>query len=1104
MGLLLDIQSELSLPEGGARIDALIRRAAALGIRGLALADRGTMAAAPAFVRAARAAGIEPRVGVRLGVKGSPGLDLLVFPHCESAWSVPATLARRGEVSPGDLAAAIPHPGSGADLLRVLAVLDRSRSALLAPDQASRLATTLALVRAAVGPGALALAVPDPRSASWLVELGRDLDLPCVIAPPVDIVEVEDALLHRLLVMIRGDHESGEGAPRPGRPATAASSLVEAASLVGPETAPEADRFFAALAVPDRFVEPPVVDLAPDDEQLPALRQRVLAAAAAERQFPPASRLDAELAAIARRQAIGPVLRLAETLRSLGDRVRIGVATGWCESWVGWVLGLTGAIPGMRSTPPAWVEGHGPLPVVELEMGEAGARAALVLLEIAGAQEPRVAQHLTAVEAARFLAVAEGHDYDAAMTRRLAALVDGRQAARERAPAGARRLVGLAVQLAGRVVGLAGDATIRVWTPFSNSGRELDRLTADATAAGGLAVRVSATPSLTLLERAQVSCRALAAAGAAPLRAEVLADLFQGPLAGRGGATFARLLRTRRPQTVADLARSLVIARRAPDAPAAHVRELAHDRPPGGMAEGAPPAAVVSRPQRPAPPERPEILFQADAWRVLLAHGMSEETARELLLRAVEGRGAPMAALRPDVLRDLEVAGRRPDLADAILAALPRIVPVLEPEGPWLARAEVLAALATLAARSPAALAAALADLFPERLHAITAWAKERQVAFLRPDLNTSAVHSEVSATHGPAGPGPRVRSATASATTAPAATASAATALVRLGLLHVPGIDRAAAEIIASIRAAEPFAGREDVVRRLRNRIPDQRLKMLLNDNNAGERGADLLPGLPAPPEPVRLPQAPVARTGRPPRADRLVRADRPGFDLVGDAMQFDLFTRPDRRPRIYTAALTRFGILRLDRAAAVPEGSRVRTVGVIRALSGLITRGGRRFAVARLEDGESGVDLLLLPALLDVGDDVPLGRPVVVDGRAGAREGKIEIAVENVIPLELLAQVVQPALELTLPAGFRRLRALKLRLLRSPGRSPVHILAPPGLRAAVEAAGLARFGVTLDENLVADMKSFVGEDHVRLIAPGRGREMESATVEETKAGAA
>jgi DNA polymerase III alpha subunit len=201
---------------------------------------------------------------------------------------------------------------------------------------------------------------------------------------------------------------------------------------------------------------------------------------------------------------------------------------------------------------------------------------------------------------------------------------------------------------------------------------------------------------------------------------------------------------------------------------------------------------------------------------------------------------------------------------------------------------------------------------------------------------------------------------------------------------------------------------------------------------------------------------------------------------------------------------ALTRFGILRIDRAAAAPEGSRVRTVGVIRALSGLVTRGGRRLAVARLEDGEGGVDLLLLPARLDTAEDVPLGRPVVVDGRVNAREGKSEIVVENVIPLELLAQVAQPALELVLPAGFRRLRALKLRLLRSPGRSLVHVVAPPGLRAAVLAAGLTRLGVTPDENLMADLKSFAGEDSVRLVAPGRGREMESVAGEETKAGAA
>jgi hypothetical protein len=207
---------------------------------------------------------------------------------------------------------------------------------------------------------------------------------------------------------------------------------------------------------------------------------------------------------------------------------------------------------------------------------------------------------------------------------------------------------------------------------------------------------------------------------------------------------------------------------------------------------------------------------------------------------------------------------------------------------------------------------------------------------------------------------------------------------------------------------------------------------------------------------------------------------------------MQYDLFAPSRRTPRIFTAALSRYGIVSLDRAARSPEGSRLRTVGVIRGLRGTVARGGRRHAAARLEDGDQGMDLLLLPALIEAQGDIPLGRPVVVDGRLATRAGASELVVESAVPLEYLSSVVQPALEVVLPIRFRRMRALKLRLLKSPGRSPVRVRGRDAEGTAA-AAGLSRFGITVDDALVADLRSLVGEDNVylagRIVEDGGGR---------------
>jgi hypothetical protein len=338
MNVLLDVQSELSLPDGGCGIEALVRRAAELGLTGLALADRGTLAAVPAFVRAARTAGIEPRVGVRITVGGAEDLDLLVFPRRPEALSALGGLAGVESLSASDLERA-----GGAEALIGLAVVSPPSSGNGAALE--RLRAPLRSLRSVLRPGGLALAIPNAHS-SMLVELGRELALQNVLTPPVHIVEAEHALLHRLLVLIRGDHESGGDAPRPGRPAPAPGSLVGAASQINSVAEPretsarEAARdFLNELAPPDGLIEPPLPDLVRESEEMALLRERLLAVCAASRQLPASSRLNDEIEALSRGRAVGPVLRLVEIIRSLGERVHLGVAAGWRESWIGWALG---------------------------------------------------------------------------------------------------------------------------------------------------------------------------------------------------------------------------------------------------------------------------------------------------------------------------------------------------------------------------------------------------------------------------------------------------------------------------------------------------------------------------------------------------------------------------------------------------------------------------------------------------------------------------------------------------------------------------------------------------------------------------------------------
>jgi DNA polymerase III alpha subunit len=435
----------------------------------------------------------------------------------------------------------------------------------------------------------------------------------------------------------------------------------------------------------------------------------------------------------------------------------------------------------------------------------------------------------------------------------------------------------------------------------------------------------------------------------------------------------------------------------------------------------------------------------------LRERGFDQVVAGELIDRCDQGRGSAASAVGADLRHLFQTAGESPESADLLLSTLLRLVPHLEDDRSWRGRAAAFDLLGEAARSEPAHLIATMADLHSDRLPVIRSWARVRGVAILPADANLSSVDSEWM------GRGHR-------------------TSVVRLGLLHLPEIDRATAEVIVLSRAGSPFTGPEDLVRRLRGRITDSALRALVG---VGASSA-------AAPAALRARSGHLSRGAR--RPMMAARATAGTLEQGKGTMQFDLFASGRPGARIYTPVLAGHGILNIEGAGDAPDGSRVRTVGIIRGLKGIVGRGGQRLAAARLEDGGAALDLLILPVVLEKTSDVPLGRPVILEGRVSRGEGSVELVVENAVPLGFLSMAEQPVLEVVLPARFRRTRALKLRLLQSPGRSPLRVRGrdAEGRAAATE---LRQMAVTLDESLISDLRRLVGEDNVILVGGGAER---------------
>ncbi|MGD8397133.1 MAG: hypothetical protein PVF43_16815, partial [Candidatus Eiseniibacteriota bacterium] len=549
---------------------------------------------------------------------------------------------------------------------------------------------------------------------------------------------------------------------------------------------------------------------------------------------------------------------------------------------------------------------------------------------------------------------------------------------------------------------------------------------------------------------------------------EALVRLLAGPLGHRYRTDLARLMQMREVRTVDELARCLAIEARPAAAPSAALRV---------QRDGETPARTI------------EVLFHEDLARLLREEGGLEGAAARDLVQLTRGaHGAALAPLRRRFEHGAVERGCDPAAAERLFSTLCRLAPHVVPRGLAVARAAVHAALAALSVEAPCRFVAALLDQARGRTAHFSAaqrWAAEQRIAIEPPDLQQSGVLTAMIADAG----GRR---------------------RVRLGLVHLDGMSRVAAAIVVAARGGRRFGDRADLVRRLEGRLPDRLLRRLVDPEGTRatpvSASGELALAAPDGGSPVRPPRIAGRPVAGPSRRRAVVRTSRSGGQLsatLTGGLQTELFAGlPDGGPPIYSPAMARFGIVSVERAAAMATGRRapgdraqhLRVVGEIQPPRGLEARRGRQLATSELIDGRARLALAIVPSLLGGARELPVKRPVVVEGRLALRDGHAELMVERAIPVEMLDRSLQPELEIVLPADFRRLRALRTRLQDSPGRSRVRIRRRESMGGGAASNGcseeigrLAALQVTADGALLTELEALLGRENVHVV--GRAR---------------
>jgi DNA polymerase III subunit alpha len=371
----LRVHSHFSLLDGTAAVPDLARRAAADGLRALALTDHNALYGAAAFERACRAAALQPLLGMTLALAasaedlpdspGAPGQVLLIADGpigyrslCRLSACLQAHADREARLRRG--AAWDDLRAHSAGLICIDAGLAGwlARCVLAGRTQAARrFAGRLGAIfpdRCYVG---LELQQPgDTAVAQELIRIGARFGMPPVAAQPIFALTPEDAALRPLLAAIDQNRRLAPAAaappdagvwPDPAALAARFASFPEALANVGRivqqcrAALPDGRPIWPALDLPD--------DLSPDDALVEAAFAglEALPAAAAEAQMARyTARLEQELAAIERHDFAPLLLLVADVVRfARAQEIPVNTRGSVANSLVAYCLGISNVDP---------------------------------------------------------------------------------------------------------------------------------------------------------------------------------------------------------------------------------------------------------------------------------------------------------------------------------------------------------------------------------------------------------------------------------------------------------------------------------------------------------------------------------------------------------------------------------------------------------------------------------------------------------------------------------------------------------------------------------------------------------------------------------------
>jgi len=219
----LHVHTEYSLLDGACRIDALVERAARLGLKGLAITDHGFLYGAIPFYKACRKMGVRPIIGCefylaprgredREGKADSNLHHLVLLAENQAGYANLVRLA-----SAANLEGFYYRPRADWELLErhsegliaLSACLSGRVPALFLAGREQEAREAAVRLREIYGPRSFYLELQDNgleeqrRTNAWLVELGRSLEIPLVATNDVHYLTQQDAQMHDILLCVQ-------------------------------------------------------------------------------------------------------------------------------------------------------------------------------------------------------------------------------------------------------------------------------------------------------------------------------------------------------------------------------------------------------------------------------------------------------------------------------------------------------------------------------------------------------------------------------------------------------------------------------------------------------------------------------------------------------------------------------------------------------------------------------------------------------------------------------------------------------------------------------------------------------------------------------------